>query len=135
MTRSELTDVLHGHGILPTPQRLDVAEVLLTRPQHMAAELIIEQLRLSGSEVSKATVYNTLNLFSEKGLIREVIVASERRYYDSRIEPHHHFFNVDTGELLDIDDSDVGFSQLPRLPVGTRYDGVEVVIKVREKGD
>ncbi len=135
MTRSELKDVLQDNGILPTPQRLDIAEILLARPQHMPAEMIIERLRLAGSDVSKATVYNTLNLFAETGLVREVIVASERRYYDSRTEPHHHFFNVDTGELRDIDDADVGFSQLPALPTGTRCDGIEVFIKVREKGE
>ncbi len=135
MTRAELTIVLKEKGILPTPQRLDIAEILLARPQHMPAEVIIERLREVGSEVSKATVYNTLNLFAEKRLVRELVVASERRFYDSRTETHHHFFNVDTGELRDIDDADVGFSRLPILPNGTRYDGVEVFIKVREKGE
>ena len=55
-----------------------------------------------GSRVSKATVYNTLNLFCERGLLRTVDVDPSRQYYDSSIESHHHFYNVDTGELIDI---------------------------------
>ena len=135
MARSDILVQFDIHGILPTPQRLKIAEILLAKPQHLSAEQIIEQLRQTGSTVSKATVYNTLNLFGERGLVKELCVDPERRYYDSTTHTHHHFYNVDTGELTDIDEHQVSFSELPRLPEGTESQSVEVLIKVRGQRD
>lgn len=135
MAREDILEKMHKHGILPTPQRLQIAEILLDRPRHLSAEQIIDRLRETGSDVSKATVYNTLNLFRERGLVKELSVDPERRFYDSRSGLHHHFFNVDTGELIDIDKSEVRFERLPQLPEGTLGDGVEVVIRVRNARD
>lgn len=135
MTRSDLLRKFELHSILPTPQRLKIAEVLLSKPQHLSAEQIIERLRKSGSQVSKATVYNTLNLFGERGLVKELCVDPERRYYDSSTQVHHHFYNVDTGEFTDIDEDQVNFSELPALPQGTERQSVEVLIKVRSQRD
>ena len=133
MTGPGLQSLFDRHGILPTPQRVEIARVLLERPQHMSADQLIERLRAAGSAVSKATVYNTLNLFSERGLIREVMVDPERKFYDSTTTPHHHFYNVDTRELSDIEDDDIEFLRLPKLPEGTEQDSVEVLIKVRSR--
>ncbi len=135
MARSDLLQKFEQFGILPTPQRLRIAEILLAKPQHLSAEQILDRLRQSGSSVSKATVYNTLNLFGEHGLIKELSVDPERRYYDSSIVPHHHFYNVDTGELTDIDAENVSFSELPELPQGTERHSVEVLIRVRSQRD
>ena len=131
MSRLDILSLLEQHGILPTPQRIEVAEVLLERPQHLSAEQIIERLKQAGSGVSKATVYNTLNLFGERGLVRELMVDPERKFYDSTTRTHHHFYNVDTGELVDIPDEQVRFAGLPALPEGTESESVEVLIRVR----
>ena len=134
MSRSEIIALFEQRGILPTPQRLEVADILLKKPQHMSAEQIIESLRGAGSGVSKATVYNTLNLFAERGVVREVMVDPVRKFYDSTTHPHHHFYNVDTGELCDIPDDQVRFSELPELPEGTESESIEVLIRVRGTG-
>ncbi len=133
MPRSRILGLLEAHGILPTPQRVEVAEILLERPQHLSADQIIDTLRDRDSGVSKATVYNTLNLFSERGLVRELAVDPERKFYDSTTTPHHHFYNVDTRELSDIGDDAIEFLRLPELPEGTEQDSVEVLIKVRAR--
>ena len=135
MPRSRILGLLEAHGILPTPQRVEVAEILLEKPQHLSADQIIDTLRVRDSAVSKATVYNTLNLFSERGLVRELAVDPERKFYDSTTTPHHHFYNVDTRELSDIDDDAVEFLRLPELPEGTEQDSVEVLIKVRTRAE
>ena len=132
MSQSDIHSVIENFGILPTPQRLEVARILLEKPQHLSADQIIDKLRNAGSTVSKATVYNTLNLFSERGLVKEVMVDPERKFYDSTTHPHHHFYNVDTGELCDIPDDLVRFESIPELPRGTRRESVEVLIKVRD---
>ncbi len=135
MARSDILEQFDRHGILPTPQRLKIAEILLAKPQHLSAEQIIVRLRDSGSSVSKATVYNTLKLFGECGLVKELCVDPERRYYDSSTLAHHHFYNVETGEFTDIDETKVSFSELPALPKGTERQSIEVLIKVRSLRD
>ena len=131
MSRTDILALLEQHGVLPTPQRVEVAEILLCRPQHLSADQIIERLRTAGSGVSKATVYNTLNLFSDRGIVREVMVDPVRKFYDSTTHSHHHFYNADTGELCDIPEDSVAFSRLPELPAGTSEECVEVLIRVR----
>src|SRR5882672_12563340 len=129
--RDDIGQLLVARGVLPTAQRVDVALVILGKPQHLSAEQIIAGIRAMGSRVSKATVYNTLNLFCERGLLRTVEVDPTRQYYDSTIEAHHHFYNVDTGELTDIPVGTVTLNVNTALPPGTKQAGVDVVIRVR----
>jgi len=124
---------LREHDILPTQQRLQIAQVLLTRDQHVSAEQVLEMVNATGNSVSKATVYNTLGLFAEKGILREVNVDPSRAFYDTNRSKHHHFYNVDTGELSDIDTGQVPVDQLPAPPQGTVLDGVDVIIRVRNR--
>lgn len=131
MSRSEILAKFEQFGILPTPQRLEVAEVLLQKPQHLSAERIIAALGELGSTVSKATVYNSLNLFGERGLIKEILVDPERRFYDSTTSPHHHIYNADTGELSDVASDNIEIVSLPPLPPGTALEGAELIIRVR----
>ncbi len=132
---NELQKLLQANGILPTSQRLEVADVFLSRPQHVSAEQIIEMLEARGSRVSKATVYNTLRLFSEHGLAQELNVDPSRMFYDSVTRAHHHFFNTDTGELVDIEPHEIRIESLPELPSGTEAAGVDVVIRIRNRND
>jgi len=132
MTRAGLLSLFEKFGILPTPQRVEIAGILLQRPQHMSAEHVIDRLKDAGSKVSKATVYNSLNLFSKRGLVREVTVDPVRKFYDSTTHAHHHFYNVDSGELSDIPVEQVCFQNLPELPTGTERESIEVLIKVRD---
>ena len=131
MVRSDILAKFHEHGVLPTAQRMEVANVLLTKAQHLSAEQIIDRLRQENCAVSKATVYNTLKLFTECGLIKECLVDPERRFYDSITEPHHHFYNVDTGELSDIPMDEIEISGLPLLPQGSELQGAELIVRIR----
>ncbi len=131
MQRSDILIEFDQHNILPTPQRLEIAGILLEKPQHMSAEQIIDRLRANDSGVSKATVYNTLKLFGDRGLVNECVVDPERRFYDSTTEPHHHFYNMDTGELTDIPRQNIELSGLPDFPRDFYLDTVEVLVKGR----
>ena len=133
MSRTDIEQKLRRHGVLPTPQRLEVAAVLLDRAQHLSADHIIDRLKCVGSRVSKATVYNSLKLFSEHGLVKEINVDASRKYYDSTTHAHHHFYHVETGELTDIPADRVVIMDLPPLPEGTEQEGVEVLVKVRNR--
>ena len=133
MSRTEIQKKLRDNGVMPTSQRIEVAELLLSRPQHLSADQIIEKLHRAGSRVSKATVYNSLKTFSEMGLIKEINVDATRKYYDSTTEAHHHFYHVETGELTDIPSDRIDIAGLPELPEGTEQESVEVLIKVRDR--
>lgn len=133
MERAAIMVEFDNHGILATPQRLEIAEIILEKSQHLSAEQIIDRLRSSGSSVSKATVYNTLNLFVDRGLVSERIVDPERRFYDSNTCAHHHFYDIDSGELRDIPEEMIKFAELPQLPADELIDGVEVLIRVRSQ--
>lgn len=127
----QATALLRRHGITPTAQRVQIALLLLARSQHMSADELLYQLNLGESKVSKATVYNTLGLFVEKGLVREVIVDPSKVFYDSNLNPHHHFFNTDSGCLIDIPPGELGLDKLPPAPPGMQATGVDIIIRVR----
>jgi len=133
MSRKEIVQKLKQFGVMPTSQRIEVASILLARPQHLSADQIIDKLNSRRSCVSKATVYNTLKLFSQQGLVKELNVDSSRKFYDSTTHAHHHFFHVESGKLTDIPDSQVSIKGLPPLPKGTEQESVEVLIRVRNK--
>lgn len=132
--RKRLHALLATHGIQPTAQRIRIAELLFSRDQHLTADQVIQELGRDGAHVSKATVYNTLNLLAAKGLLKPLQVDPDHGLFDSNTEPHHHFHVEDTGELIDIPPGALQFSRLPELPSGTEPVAVEVVFRVRRKG-
>ena len=131
--RADVEATLRAHRVQPTPQRLEVGMLLLAGPCHVSADQILQALRRAGSRISKATVYNTLKVFSRAGILQEVAVDPSRLVYDSTPTRHHHFLNEDTGELTDIDPADVALLRLPALPEGTRATSVEVIIRLKRQ--
>lgn len=124
---------LADFGIRPTAQRLQIAALLLAAPQHLSAEQILASLRATGARVSKATVYNTLNLFAARGLIRQLSVDGSRAWFDSNVAAHYHFHDVDSGDLIDVPVPDVEFRRLPPPPPGMEMAGIDLVIRLRKK--
>jgi Fur family iron response transcriptional regulator len=120
-------------GIRITQQRLRIASILLAAPQHLSAEQVAEALRREGARVSKATVYNTLNLFASQGLIRQLSVDGECAWFDSNVGPHYHFQDEHTGALRDVELQDVQFSRLPEPPAGMEVAGIDLVIRLRRR--
>lgn len=130
-SRQDLIALLRRHGVVPTHQRLEIANVLFGRGEHLSADRILSMVNERHAETSKATVYNTLNLFRDRGLIREVIVDPKRVFYDPNTQPHHHLYNIDTGEITDIDAEHLAVSGLPELPQGMVTEGVDIIVRIR----
>lgn len=130
-SRSDIAGILRQHGINPTRQRLEIAFALFSRQAHLSADQVMAVVNGRYAEVSKATVYNTLNLFVERKLIREVIVDPNKVFYDPNTTPHHHFYDVVTGCLTDIDVSAISLVGLPPLPEGMVSEGVDVIVRIR----
>jgi len=129
-TRNAIVDRLREYGINPTHQRIEIAYTLFSRQEHLSADQILAAVNTRHSETSKATVYNTLNLFVKKKLIREVIVDPSKVFYDPNVHIHHHFYNVESGQLMDIDSAALELTGLPTLPEGLAIERIDVIVRV-----
>lgn len=124
---------LRHAGIQPTRQRLAVAQALLPTPVHLAADDILIAARTYLPSLSRATVYNTLPLFVEKGLLRALRLDPERTVYDSRTDAHSHIYHEDTGVLEDIPCAAVQWPSIPSLASNLELVGLDVIVRVRQK--
>ncbi|MGF1561829.1 MAG: iron response transcriptional regulator IrrA [Geminicoccaceae bacterium] len=131
---SDVLERLRAAGLRPTRQRLALAKLLTEHGhRHVTAEDLHTEARAKGIPVSLATIYNTLNQFTEAGLLREVVVDMGQSYFDTNTSHHHHFFDERTGALSDIDEDAVEIGKLPPAPEGKVIDRVEVIVRVRPK--
>ena len=128
----QLSDRLRTVGLRPTRQRVALARLLFEGAhRHVTAEGLHAEARTARSAVSLATVYNTLNQFRDAGLLREVVVAPGRSYFDTNTGDHHHFFVENDGELHDFPSDKVSVEGLPSPPKGTRLSRVDVIVRVK----
>ncbi len=93
---------LRKHGIQPSAQRVAVAEYVLATEAHPSAEQVWGEVRGRLPVISRATVYNTLNLLVRKGLLRQVYLADGKIGFDPNLAPHHHFIDETTGVVHDV---------------------------------
>ena len=123
---------LKDAGLRPTRQRLALGKLLFEGgDRHVTAEQLHGEAMDQGVRVSLATVYNTLNQFTEAGLLREVVVEPARSYFDTNIDDHHHFFFEDTGGLEDIPGEAVSLVRVPEPPAGAKVARIDIVVRLR----
>ena len=124
---------LRESGLRPTKQRLKICEVLFTPKKtfHFTVsdltKIIEEKLR---EKISLATVYNTVHAFKKKGYLKEISITSDKSYFDTNTSSHHHFFDVKSNELIDIESSQIELKNIPNPPKGKSIKDIDVVIKV-----
>jgi len=97
-----MLDRLAACGIQPTPQRIAVAEYVLHTANHPTADEVWMSVPDHCPTLSRATVYNTLNLFAQKGLLRTQPLKEGVVVFDPHVAPHHHFIDEETGKVIDI---------------------------------
>ncbi len=112
---TDVAAVLREHGIQPSAQRVAVAQYVLQTDEHPSADEVWARVRDGFPMLSRATVYNTLNLFVDKGLVREHILAAGKVVFDPNTEPHHHFVDEQTGRIFDVPWDAVKVSQVEQL--------------------
>jgi len=100
--KRETLQALTEHGIQPSAQRVAVADYVLYTTDHPSADQVWAEVKRGFPLLSRATVYNTLNLFTEKGLLRELVLAEGKVVFDPKLDPHHHFLDEETGEIVDV---------------------------------
>lgn len=102
MSSVDVVKILNDHGIQPSAHRVAVAQYVLTTEDHPSAERVWDRVRERFPMISRATVYNTLNLFVEKGLLRELHLAADSVVFDANLERHHHLIDDETGTIHDV---------------------------------
>ena len=101
--------------------------------RHVTAESLTAEINATGMHVAGGTVYNTLNQFTDAGLLRRVMVHNEYSLFDTNTAHHYHFYDAADDRLIDIPSDDVVLSCLPQAPVNHDITGVDVIIHVSKK--
>lgn len=123
--------LLRSYHLRPTRQRLQLSEILFDgRHRHLSAEQLHGEIKDLGGDMSLATIYNTLNQFTEVGLLREIKLEDGISYFDTNKDHHHHFYDPKTGELIDIPHESINIDGLPKAPEGKNIDRVDVIIRI-----
>ena len=129
---SHALDRLRNAGLRPTRQRLALAKLLFdSHDRHVTAEILHGEALDANVRVSLATVYNTLHQVNEANLLREIVVDSGRSYFDTNISDHHHIFNEDSRELMDIEEDSIGLTGLPAIAAGQEVSRIDVIVRVK----
>ena len=133
--KNEIINKLRGSGLRPTKQRILIAKNLFdtNKTFHFTVETLNKKINKNGNEkISLATIYNTVEAFNDAGYLKEILTSKNKRYYDTNIKSHHHFYDEGSRELTDINYNDVKLSKVPAPPKGKKIKNLEVVIRIQK---
>ena len=134
MKKIDILKKLRSSGLRPTKQRVEIAKFLFEREKtfHFTVESLNKLLtKKSVSKIALATIYNTVHAFKTAGHLSEVEVRGNKTYFDTNVSNHHHFYDSDTSELIDIDANDIIIQKIPKAPNGKKIKNVEVFINLK----
>ena len=125
--------MLEASPLKVTEQRVAMVNLLFKNgAAHFTAEDLYEEVSKRKIKISLATIYNCLNQFKEFGIIKAIKISSDKIYFDTNLEDHHHFFCIKSSRLIDVETKKVKISKLPKLPRGKKFKSVEVIINITD---
>ena len=130
---SEYTEKLRKSGLRPTKQRIKICEVLFNTDKtfHFTISDLVKMIKDSSNQkVSLATVYNTIHAFQKKWYLKEISINSNQTYFDTNITDHHHFFDEQQKELIDLENEDVLPIKIKKNIPGKKIKSIEVLVRV-----
>tara|TARA_B100001250_G_C19437288_1_gene630140 strand:+ start:39 stop:455 length:417 start_codon:yes stop_codon:yes gene_type:complete len=134
MTSSEeYIEKLRKSGLRPTKQRIKICEVLFNtdRTFHFTISDLVKKIEAKANQkISLATVYNTIHAFEKKGYLKEIAINSSQTYFDTNTTNHHHFFDENHKELIDLKDEDVHPIKIKKIIPGKKIKSVEVLVRI-----
>ena len=134
MKKIDIFTKLRTSGLRPTKQRVEIARFLFEREKtfHFTVESLNKLLeKKTTSKFALATIYNTVHAFKNAGHLSEVEVKGNKTYFDTNVSNHHHFYDSETSELIDIDEKDVVIQKIPKAPNGKKIKNIEVFINLK----
>ena len=127
---------LRNSGLRPTKQRIRISEVLFNREKtfHFSINELMKIIQTKiNQKISLATVYNTVHAFKKKGYLKEIRIGNDMSYFDTNTQSHHHFYDDQTKELIDINSNDVEIKKTPTPPSGKKILDVEITFKISKE--
>ena len=134
MKKLDILKKLRSSKLRPTKQRVEIAKFLFEREKtfHFTVESLNKFLiKKSTSKIALATIYNTVHAFKAAGHLSEVEVRGNKTYFDTNVSNHHHFYDSETSELIDIDANEIVIQKIPKAPNGKKIKNVEVFINLK----
>lgn len=130
----ETKDRLRHAGLRPTKQRLALADLIWQgHDRHITPEMLCAEAKAAGLKLALGTIYNNLHQFTQAGLLREFTLEPGRRYFDTNLSAHQHFYDSETGALLDIPTPILSSLQMPKPPKGKEVARIDIVIHLKKK--
>ena len=124
---------LRSSGLRPTRQRVVICKILFGRKKtfHFTIDKLKKKIeKTTKNKISLATVYNTIHAFKNNGYLKEISLQGNKTFFDTNSKNHHHFYDKDTGDLIDIKNEDIMVNKLPATPKGKKIKDIEVTISV-----
>ena len=134
MKKIDIFNKLRSSGLRPTNQRVEIAKYLFEREKtfHFTVESLNKLLeKKTTSKFALATIYNTVHAFKDAGHLSEVEVRGKKTYFDTNVSDHHHFYDSENSELIDIDANEIVIQKIPKAPNGKKIKNVEVFINLK----
>ena len=135
MKKTDILKKLRSSGLRPTKQRVEIAKFLFERDKtfHFTVESLDKLLaKKTTSRFALATIYNTVHAFKNAGHLNEVDVRGKKTYFDTNVSNHHHFYDSETSELIDINANEIVIQKIPKAPNGKKIRNVEVFINLKD---
>ena len=136
LKNTQYLDKLRKSGLRPTKQRLKICEVLFNKSKtfHFTIKNLVEKIeKETETKISLATVYNTVHAFKNKGYLIEIPINSDQSYFDTNTSHHHHFYDENQKNLIDIDNADIGPIKLKKTIPGKKIKSIEVLVKLEDE--
>ena len=125
---------LRKAGLRCTRQRIELGRLLFAKgDRHFTADLLHEEARHNRIPVSLATVYNTLQLFMNVGLVRRLATGGPKTWFDTNVLEHHHLVLEDENRIIDIPPGYLSIQQLPPIPEDTEIDRIDIVVQLKRR--
>ena len=126
-------EILKKLKLRPTLQRVAITEILLRKKEVHVTAYSLEKLMVKNKIfISRATIYNNLNELSNRGFLKKVIVKNDKMWFDTNLSKHHHFYDEEEDELVDIQDKKINFSKFPKAPQGKNIKSVDIIINIKK---
>ena len=126
---------LRNSGLRPTKQRIKICEVLFEADKtfHFTVNDLTKKIHAqTDNKISVATVYNTVHAFEKKGYLKQIPINSSQIYFDTNVSDHHHFYDIKSQKLIDLENKDIGPINIQRSIPGKKIKSVEVLIKLED---
>ena len=127
---------LRNSGLRPTKQRIKICEILFNREKtfHFSINELMKIIEAKvNQKISLATIYNTVHAFNKKGYLKEINIGNDISYFDTNTQSHHHFYDEQTKELVDISSDEVEIKKTPSPPIGKKIIHTEVTFKISKE--